>query len=307
MRHIINNFVADFNQETMSFWNDKITPFSGNKSLHCGDNVLVLDKPLVMGILNLTPDSFFDGGRYDSKDAWIMQAEKMISEGASIIDLGAVSTRPGAMFVSEEEEISRLMPAIELLVARYPKTVFSVDTFRSKVAKLSADAGAGLINDISGATMDLEILKTVAGTGLPYILMHMQGTPSTMQENPVYTDVSEEINLFFSEKLLELYQSGIQEVILDPGFGFGKSIEHNFRILNQLSDFKKHGNPVLVGLSRKSMIYKLLDISPEEALSATSALHMTAILNGADILRVHDVKEAVQVIKMAETYMKASE
>jgi len=307
MRHIINNFVADFNTETMNFWSDKITPFSGNKSLSCGNNMLVLDKPLVMGILNLTPDSFFDGGRYNSKDAWILQAEKMIGEGASIIDLGAVSTRPGAKAVSEEEELTRLLPAVELLTYKFPDTVFSVDTYRSKVAKLTAHAGAGMINDISGGQMDGDLLKTVAGTGLPYILMHMQGIPDTMQINPFYTDVTNEINEFFEKKLSVLHQNGINQVILDPGFGFGKSIEHNFQILSHLRSFKASGYPVLVGLSRKSMIYKLLQIKPNEALPATTALHMLSILNGADILRVHDVKEAVQVIKMAETYMKALE
>lgn len=289
----------------MNFWSDKITPFSGNKSLSCGNNMLVLDKPLVMGILNLTPDSFFDGGRYNCNDAWLLQAEKMISEGASIIDLGAVSTRPGAMEVSEEEEVSRLLPAVELLANKFPETVFSIDTYSSKVAKLTAEAGAGMINDISGGQLDVNLIKTVANTGLPYILMHMQGIPGTMQINPFYADVTAEINDFFEQKLPILIQSGIDKIILDPGFGFGKSIEHNFKILSQLSVFKKSGALVLVGLSRKSMIYKLLEITPEEALSATSALHMIAILNGADILRVHDVKEAVQVIKMAETYMKA--
>jgi len=170
----------------MSFWSDKSTPFSGIKTLTCGNNVLNIDKPLVMGILNVTPDSFFDGGRYAKTDSWISQVEKMIQEGASIIDLGAVSTRPGAQYVSEEEEISRLLPAVELLTKKYPETVFSVDTYRSKVAKLSADAGAGIINDISGGSMDADLIKTIAVTGLPYVLMHMQGTPATMQSNPVY-------------------------------------------------------------------------------------------------------------------------
>jgi dihydropteroate synthase len=287
----------------MSFWSDKITPFSGNKTLKCGNNVLVLDKPLVMGILNLTPDSFFDGGRYFNTDAWISHTEKMLLEGASIIDLGAVSTRPGAHPVSEAEEISRLLPALELLAKKYPFTVFSIDTYRSRVAKLAAEAGAGIINDISGGSMDNDLIATVAATGLPYILMHMQGTPSDMQRNPVYENVTDEISNFFEKNLLSLHDSGIQQVILDPGFGFGKSVEHNFRLLRELSVFKQSDCPVLVGISRKSMIYKLLEITPEEALSSTSALHMVSILNGADILRVHDVKEAVQVVKMAEIYM----
>jgi len=289
----------------MNFWSDKITPFSGNKPLKCGNNILNLDKPLVMGILNLTPDSFFDGGRYTKTEAWLVQAGKMIHEGASIIDLGAVSTRPGAAFVSEEDEISRLLPAVELLTAKYPETVFSVDTYRSKVVRLACEAGAGLINDISGGSIDDDLIQAVAGTGLPYVLMHMQGTPSIMQQNPVYENITDEINEFFIKKIADLKTAGIQQLILDPGFGFGKSIDHNYRMLYQLSAFKKAGYPVMAGISRKSMIYKLLEINPEESLAATSALHMASLLNGADILRVHDVKEAVQVIKLAETFLKA--
>ena len=296
--------MVDFNQETMAFWSDKITPFPGNGTLKCGKNMLVIDKPLVMGILNLTPDSFYDGGHFTNADSWISQTEKMISEGASIIDLGAVSTRPGAEYVSEEEEISRLLPVIDLLTKRYSEMVFSVDTFRSQVAKLAADAGAGLINDISGGSMDTELLKTVGEAGLPYILTHIQGTPSTMQLDPQYSDVTTEVCHFFTQKLAESSQAGIRDVILDPGFGFGKTIEHNYQLLNGLSTFKQFGCPVLVGLSRKSMIYKLLKITPDEALSATSALHILGIINGADILRVHDVKEAVQVINLAGMFGK---
>jgi len=286
----------------MNFWSDKITPFSGNKTLKCGDIALNIDKPLVMGILNLTPDSFFDGGRYTSRDAWISQTEKMIQDGASIIDLGAVSTRPGARNISQEEEITRLLPVLEELVVRYPKTVFSIDTYRAKVAELTAGAGAGIINDISGGQMDAALINIVAATGLPYILMHMQGIPSNMQENPVYNDVVKEVSEFFAHNLVSLGNAGIQQVILDPGFGFGKSMEHNYKMLQNLDSFNQSGYPILVGISRKSMIYKLLKITPEESLPATSALHMIALLNGADILRVHDVKEAVQVIKLAGMY-----
>ena len=291
----------------MNFWSDKITPFSGNTSLTCGKNVLILDKPLVMGILNLTPDSFYDGGRYLEKGAWLSQASGMIEEGASIIDLGAVSTRPGAAEVSEDEELTRLITVLETLTNRFPETVFSVDTYRSKVAKLAAEAGAGIINDISGGRLDPELICTVASTGLPYILMHMQGTPKDMQTNPFYSNVSDEINYFFNQKLAKLKEAGIQKIILDPGFGFGKSVHHNYHLISRLMDFKQHGLPLLVGISRKSMIYKLLDISPAEALPGTSALHMLALINGADILRVHDVKEAMQVIKLADAYTKASE
>jgi dihydropteroate synthase len=286
----------------MAFWSDKITPFPGNRTLNCGNNVLIIDKPLVMGILNLTPDSFFDGGYYTNTDSCISQTEKMIAEGASIIDLGAVSTRPGADFVSEKEEISRLIPVLEVLVNRYPKMTFSVDTFRSHVVKLAANAGSGIINDISGGSMDAELLKTVGETGLPYILMHIQGTPQTMQLNPEYENVTDSVCGFFQQKLNEAAEAGIKEIILDPGFGFGKTIEHNYQLLKELATFKQFGCPVLVGLSRKSMIYKLLNITPADSLPATTALNLLAILNGTDILRVHDVKEAVQVLKLAEMY-----
>ena len=291
----------------MNFWSDKITPFSGNNSLRCGKNVLIFDKPLVMGILNLTPDSFYDGGKYNKVDGWISQTEKMITEGASIIDIGAVSSRPGAAEVSADEEISLLLPAIETLTSRFPETVFSVDTYRSKAVKLSAEAGIGIINDISGGSMDKDLIESVSVSGLPYILMHMQGTPSDMQKKPFYNDVTGEVLSYFEQKIIQLHNAGIEQVILDPGFGFGKSIEHNYSLLSQLSRFKKPGFPLLIGLSRKSMIYKLLEITPAEALSGTSALHMLAVLNGTDILRVHDVKEAVQVIKLAGAYIKALE
>jgi len=290
----------------MNFWTDKITSFSRITSLKCGDNVLMTDKPLVMGILNLTPDSFFDGGRYTREDAWISQAEKMIVEGAAVIDLGAVSTRPGAGHVTEEEEITRLMPAIELLAAKYPKTVFSIDTYRGRVATLAANAGAGIINDISGGSLDPGLISAVASSGLPYILMHMQGTPGNMQLKPVYENVTTDVVRFFEEKLLVLKQSGIGQVILDPGFGFGKTVDHNYRLLHELSIFKQTGLPVLAGISRKSMIYKPLEITPKDSLAATAAINLLALLNGADILRVHDVKEAMQVIKLAEIYERQS-
>ncbi len=288
----------------MNFWTDKSTSFSRITSLKCGDNVLNTDKPLVMGILNLTPDSFFDGGRYTREDAWISQADKLIDEGAAIIDLGAVSTRPGSDVVTEDEEIGRLLPAIELLATRHPKTVFSIDTYRGRVATLAANAGAGIINDISGGSLDAGLIPAVAATGLPYILMHMQGTPVNMQLNPAYENVTEEVIRFFEEKLLMLQQSGINQVILDPGFGFGKTVDHNYRLLRDMPLLKQAGFNILAGISRKSMIYKPLGITPGESLPATAAINLLAVLNGADILRVHDVKEAIQVIKLSEIYQK---
>lgn len=290
----------------MSFWSDKNTPFSRNTALRCARNVLKIDKPLVMGILNLTPDSFFDGGRYTQRDASLLQAEKMIADGASIIDVGAVSSRPEADVVSEDEELSRLLPVIEKLTEKFPETVFSVDTFHSKVVTYVAEAGAGIINDISGGRFDENLISAVASSGLPYVIMHMQGTPADMQKNPVYNDVLKDVNSFFDTKKKELTEAGISQLILDPGFGFGKTTEHNYGLLSGLKTFQQHGYPVMVGLSRKSMIYKLLNIKPEEALAGTIGLHMIALLNGADILRVHDVKEAMQVIKLAETYKQAA-
>lgn len=290
----------------MSFWSDKNTPFSRNTALRCARNVLKIDKPLVMGILNLTPDSFFDGGRYTQRDASLLQAEKMIADGASIIDVGAVSSRPEADVVSEDEELSRLLPVIEMLTEKFPETVFSVDTFHSKVVTYVAEAGAGIINDISGGRFDENLISAVASSGLPYVIMHMQGTPADMQKNPVYNDVLKDVNSFFDTKKKELSEAGISQLILDPGFGFGKTTEHNYGLLSGLKTFQQHGYPVMVGLSRKSMIYKLLNIKPEEALAGTIGLHMIALLNGADILRVHDVKEAMQVIKLAETYKQAA-
>lgn len=286
---------------------DKITSFSGNNVLKCGNIFLRYDKPLVMGILNLTPDSFYDRGRYTNEGMVIAQTEKMLNDGASIIDLGAVSSRPGALFISEDTELFRLIPNLEILKKRFPETVFSVDTFRAKVVKSAAEIGVGIINDISGGNMDENLISSVVETGLPYILMHMKGSPLTMQTNPQYEDVTFEINNFFNENLVNLSQAGIKQIILDPGFGFGKTLEHNYSILNNLNVFKKSGNPLLIGLSRKSMIYRYLNIKPEDALSATSALHMLALLKGADILRVHDVKEAVEVIKLVEMLTKVEE
>lgn len=291
----------------MAILSDKITAFSGNKILKCGKITLNYDKPLVMGILNLTPDSFFDGGKYSDTEKIISRVDKMITEGASIIDLGAVSSRPGAGFVSEDEEIKRLIPNLEILKSKFPDTVFSIDTFRAKVVQLAYDSGAGMINDISGGNFDVKLIETVAETDLPYVLMHMKGSPADMQQNPEYENVVNDINAFFRGKLDILSQAGIDQVILDPGFGFGKTIEHNYSLLRNLKVFKKSGSPILVGISRKSMIYKYLHIAPDEALPATTALHLQAILNGADILRVHDVKETVEVIKLSELLTKDME
>jgi dihydropteroate synthase len=280
----------------------KCTAFSINRSLQCGDKIITLDKPLVMGILNLTPDSFFDGGRYQEQDQFISHSEKMLEEGADILDLGAVSTRPGAAEVSEREELKRLIPALQILVKRFPQTIFSVDTYRSNVAKVAADNGAGIINDISGGNLDNHMFETIATLNTPYVLMHMKGEPSNMQQNPVYQNVVAEVSEFFESGIGKLKELGFSQVILDPGFGFGKTIPHNYALLRHLDQLRKFGFPVLVGISRKSMINKLLDIKSNDALHATGVLNTIALLGGADILRVHDVKEAIQVIKVVNAF-----
>jgi dihydropteroate synthase len=291
----------------MRFWSDKITPFSETRSLQCGNKILSLGQPAVMGILNLTPDSFYDGSRYQTPDEARRHAGMLIAEGASVIDLGAVSTRPGAEDVSLTEERSRLIPVLKALAKEFPETIFSVDTYRAEIVEEAFDSGAGIINDISGGRFDKQMLTAVGRTRLPYVLMHMLGTPASMQQQPVYADVVKEVRQFFEMKLEQLYASGIEQIILDPGFGFGKTADHNFSLLRHLDVFTASGYPVLTGISRKSMIYKPLGITPAEALNGTTALHFAALLSGTHILRVHDVKEAVQAIKLATLYRGESE
>jgi dihydropteroate synthase len=258
------------------------------------------NKPKVMGVLNLTPDSFFEGSRVtrDSKSV-LKEAEKKIKEGADFLDLGGYSTRPGAADISIEEELARVIPAISEIKKNFPDTLLSVDTFRSKVAKAAVEAGAELVNDISAGNLDPEMLPLVAKLGVPYIAMHMKGSPQTMQTEMSYTDLVPDILAYFAEKIKQFRKFGIKDVIIDPGFGFAKTREQNFELLRNLNSFKRLGIPVLVGISRKSMIYKTLEISANEALNGTTALNMFALLQGADILRVHDVKEAKETIKLA--------
>ncbi|MBI2269807.1 MAG: dihydropteroate synthase [Bacteroidetes bacterium] len=256
-----------------------------------------------MGILNITPDSFFDGGRYANEKSIIAHVEKMLDEGASIIDIGANSTRPGAMEVSENEELKRLLPVIKNLRKRYDRVIISADTFRSGIARKAIEAGADIINDISGGTMDNNMFATVADIKAPYILMHIQGTPKTMQKDPQYINVVEEVKSFFQKKIQQLNSSGIQQIIIDPGFGFGKTLNYNFALLKNLKEFRSFGYPVLAGLSRKSMINKVLGTLPADALNGTTVLNTLALLNGASILRVHDVKEAVETIKLVREYL----
>ena len=267
-------------------------------TINCKGNLIDISSPKVMGILNITPDSFFDGGKYKNDVAILSQVEKMLKEGATFIDVGAYSSRPGATHISEEQELKRIVPVIDLLIKNFPEIIISVDTFRSKIAEATINSGAAIINDISGGKMDVKMFDTVANLQVPYILMHMLGTPQNMQKNPVYEDVVKEIISFFAEQIFDLHQLKLNDIIIDVGFGFGKTIEHNFEILKNLDLFKSLDAPILAGVSRKSMLYKTLNVSAMEALNATTSANTIALLNGANILRVHDVKEAVEAIKI---------
>lgn len=270
-------------------------------SINCGGTLLSLDKPRVMGILNVTPDSFYDGGKYTSDRAIMNQVERMLSEGADLIDVGGMSSRPGAVLIDEELEVKRVIPVVRSILTHFPNTLISVDTVRSSVAREAAVAGAVMINDISAGKFDAKMCSTVAELQLPYVLMHMQGSPEDMQHNPEYSQVTVEVLDFFIQKLGELRALGVKDVILDPGFGFGKTVAHNYQLLTNLSAFSMLDCPVLAGLSRKSMICKVLEVNPSKALNGTTALHMVALQNGARLLRVHDVKEARETISLFET------
>ncbi|MAD96884.1 MAG: dihydropteroate synthase [Flavobacteriaceae bacterium] len=267
-------------------------------TINCKGRLVDLTSPKVMGVLNITPDSFFDGGLYKDERSILGQVEKMLAEGATFIDVGAYSSRPGADHVSEQEELSRMAPVIELILKKFPDTLISVDTFRSAVARKSIELGAALINDISGGNLDADMFSTIAELNVPYIAMHMQGTPQTMQNNPKYEDIVHDLIYFFSKKIDELHRLNVSDIIIDVGFGFGKTIAQNYDLLDKLSLFQNLDKPILAGVSRKSMLYKPLEISPQEALNATTAANTVALLNGANILRVHDVKEAVEAVKI---------
>ncbi len=269
-------------------------------TINCKGNLIDLSIPRVMGVLNITPDSFFDGGKYKDEKSMLTQVEKMLKEGATFIDVGAYSSRPGAAHVTEAEELRRILPVVDVLLKEFPESILSIDTFRSSVAKETVQLGAAIINDISGGNMDSNMFATVAEVQVPYILMHMLGTPQNMQQNPVYKNVTQEIISFFADKIFKLHQLKVNDVLIDVGFGFGKTIAHNFEILKNLVLFKSLEAPILAGVSRKSMLYKTLGISANEALNATTSANTIALLNGANILRVHDVKEAVEAIKIVQ-------
>lgn len=267
-------------------------------TLNCKGQLLDLSQPVIMGILNLTPDSFYDGGKYEGEKQILQKVEQMLTEGASIIDVGGMSSRPGAAIISVEEELKRVLPALIAISKEFPDKIISIDTVRSKVAKEAVQHGAAIINDISAGQFDKQLYQTVADLGVPYILMHMQGQPKTMQLQPNYGEVSLEILDFFIQEIGILRGLGVLDIIVDPGFGFGKTIAHNYQILKKMHIFKVLDVPILAGISRKRMIYKALNISAEEALNGTSVLNMIALQQGASILRVHDVKEAAETIAL---------
>lgn len=266
--------------------------------------MLSFSKPLVMGVLNLTSDSFYSGSRVPDERDYLAKAEQMLSEGAAILDIGGQSTRSKATQLTAQEEMDRVLPAIDNILKHFLDAVISIDTFYSAVARASVEHGAAIVNDISAGEMDKEMISTVAGLKVPYILMHIQGTPANMQDNPHYENVVGEILDFFIKKTDECKKAGIADIIIDPGFGFGKSLSHNYTLLKHFSVFKILNMPLLAGVSRKSMIWQLLHITPEEALNGTTALHILALQQGANILRVHDVKPAMEAIKIWEYYVE---
>jgi dihydropteroate synthase len=285
----------------------KDTFFSRNFSLNCNGQLIDLSSPKIMGILNITPDSFYDGGRYTTKEAILNRVGTLLDEGADIVDIGAYSSRPGAQDISVEEELKRLHFALGIIREKYPEAILSVDTFRADVAKsVVTDYKVAIINDITAGEADPEMFDMVAELQVVYILMHMKGIPQNMHLNPSYDNMVKEIFGFFSKKINFLKSLGVNDIIIDPGFGFGKTIIHNYQLLNQLDTFKIFELPLMIGLSRKSMIYKVLDTTPEKALNGTTALNILALVNGTNILRVHDVAPAVETLRLFERYVTGS-
>ena len=269
-------------------------------TLNCKGRLLVIEKPIVMGILNITPDSFYSGSRIENKESILNKAEQMLNEGATILDIGGQSTRPGSTRLSAKEELEKVLPAIQLIKHQFPSCFLSIDTYHSSVAKEAVTVGVDIVNDISAGTMDEQMIATVAALNVPYIAMHMQGTPDTMQQNPSYENVTREVLDYFIKKTEQCKAAGIQDIIIDPGFGFGKTIAHNFQLLRELEVFQILKYPLLAGLSRKSTIYKTLGTTAEEALNGTTVLNTIALQKGASILRVHDVKETMETIKLVQ-------
>ncbi len=279
--------------------------FSTNKTLNIRGKLLDMSMPKVMAILNVTPNSFYDGGRLKSVEDAMLQCEKLLLEGADFIDVGGYSTRPGADEISENEELDRVLPVIQGIVKRFPETIISIDTFRSAVAKEAVENGASLINDISGGNLDDNMFETMALLKVPYILMHSRGTPQTMKSLSQYENLVKEIVTDLSKKIDQLHSLGVKDIIVDPGFGFAKTIEQNFKLLDHLDYLRILDKPILVGVSRKSMIWKTLGVTPEEALNGTTSLNTIALLKGATILRVHDVKEAAECVQLVAALTKS--
>lgn len=269
-------------------------------TINCNGRLLDLTVPKIMGILNCTPNSFFDGGKYASQNALLKQVEKMLADGAAIIDIGAYSSQPQADFVSESQELERLMTTLKLVRSHFPEAILSVDTFRAEVARISIENGADIINDIAAGKLDEKMMPIVGHYKVPYIMMHMRGTPQTMQQFTNYDNIIQEMIYYFSERIACARKNGIKDIIVDPGFGFSKTVKQNYHILNNLHLLKILELPVLSALSRKSMIYKMLNITPDMALNGTSILNTISLQNGAHLLRVHDVKEAVECIKLTQ-------
>ena len=273
-------------------------------TLNCNGQLIDLNTPKLMGILNVTPDSFYDGERFKDEKSVLTQVEKLLKEGATFIDIGAYSSRPGADFVSKDKELKRLIPVVTSVVNNFPNSLISIDSFRSDVIKTAVEAGAAMVNDISGGQQDPLMFETVGALGVPYVIMHMRGTPKTMQQMTAYSDVVKEVYTYFSERIQLARTHQIKDIILDLGFGFSKTIEQNFELLGMLEYYKNLNVPILAGLSRKSMIYKTLNTDANQALNGSTALHMVALQKGAKLLRVHDVKEAKECIDLYEAFQK---
>lgn len=270
-----------------------------NRYINVGGSLMDLSTPRVMGILNLTPDSFYAGSRVQTEEAIARRAEQIVAEGGAMIDVGAYSSRPGAADVPVQEEMERLRRGLEVVRRTVPDAVLSVDTFRADVARMCVEEyGVAVVNDISAGEMDADMFRTVARLNVPYVMMHMQGTPQNMQQEPRYDNLLREVFLYFARKVQQLRDLGVKDIILDPGFGFGKTLEHNYRLLAHLEEFRVFGLPLLAGVSRKSMIFRLLGITPQESLNGTTVLDTLCLMKGADILRVHDVKEAVETVRI---------
>jgi dihydropteroate synthase len=276
----------------------KNTFFCKKNTINVNGKIVSLQEPLVMGILNCTPDSFYDGGKNNTPESSLKLVAQMVEEGVSIIDVGGYSSRPNAKEISPEEEIRRVIPIIELINEKFPEIIISIDTFRAEVANKAIESGASIINDISAGNLDKEMFETVANLQVPYIMMHMRGTPQNMQQNTDYKNITEEIIAYFSTKINTLRKMGVNDIIIDPGFGFAKTLDQNYELLQKLSYFNVLELPILAGISRKSMIYKLLDTTSENSLNGTAVLNTIALMKGASILRVHDVKQAIETIKL---------